>query len=106
MQTAREVYGVNPVIFLAIYLGCAPVFYYSLYRTVRSLAVKQGSQTMLWGAVFLCSNIAPFVYVLLFGRNIPWWVYAVIAVLVGQGVLSLGMKLRKGRAEGGPASSR
>jgi hypothetical protein len=105
MQTAREVYGVNPVIFLAIYLGCAPVFYYSLYRTLRALAGKQGRQVMLWSAIFLCSNIAPFVYVLLFGRNIPWWVYAVIAVLVGQGMLSLVIRFRKGRAGGVSSSS-
>jgi hypothetical protein len=39
----------------------------------------------------------------LFGRNLPWWVYGIIAVLVGQGVYSLVMKLR-GKAAAGAKS--
>ena len=100
LQTAREDYGVNPVVFVAIYLLCVPVFYYSLFRTLRALAKRQGKELLLWSAVFLCTNVAPFLYVLVFGRNIPWWVYVIIAVLVGQGVLSLVLKLRKRPAAG------
>lgn len=95
MQTAREDYGVNPVVFLAIYLACVPIFYYSLFRTLRALAKRLGMEILLWSAVFLGANVAPFLYVLLFGRNIPWWVYLVFAVLIGQGVLSLVLKLRR-----------
>ncbi|MBN1954422.1 MAG: hypothetical protein JW900_05150 [Anaerolineae bacterium] len=95
MQTAREDYGVNPIVFLVIYLACVPVFYYSLFRTLRALARRRGRELLLWSAVFLGANAAPFLYVLLFGRNIPWWVYLVFAVLIGQGVLSLVLKLRR-----------
>jgi hypothetical protein len=95
IQTARDTYGVNPVVFLGIYLVCVPIFYYSLVRTFRALAKKLGKEVMLWSAIFLCANVAPFLYVLFFGRNIPWWVYGIIALLIGQGVLSLVMKLRR-----------
>jgi hypothetical protein len=95
IQVARDTYGVNPIIFLAIYLGCAPFFYYSLFRTLRALAKKLGKEVMLWSAVFLCATVAPFLYVLFFGRNLPWWVYAIIALLIGQGVVSLVRKLRR-----------
>jgi hypothetical protein len=95
MTTAQDVYGVNPIIFLVLYLGCAPIWYYSLYRTLRSLARKRGDEIMLWSAVFLASTVAPFVYVVLFGHNMPWWVYLLIVILVGQGVLSLVLKLRQ-----------
>ena len=94
MQTARDNYGVDPVIFLVIYLGAAPVFYYSLFRMIRATAKKLGKEVMLWSAVFMCANVAPFFYVLFFGRNLPWWVYGVIALLIGQGVFSLVKKLR------------
>jgi len=100
MQTARDNYGVDPVIFLVIYLGSAPVFYYSLFRMIRAAAKRLGKQVMLWSAVFLCANVAPFLYVLLFGRNLPWWVYGIIAVLIGQGVYSLVTKLRSKPAAG------
>jgi hypothetical protein len=94
-QAARQNYGVNPVIFVVIYLGSVPIFYYSLFRTLRALAKKYGNELMLWSAIFLCANLAPFLYVLLFGRNMPWWVYGIIALLIGQGVISLIMRLRK-----------
>ena len=100
MQIARDNYGVNPVIFLIIYLGCAPVFYYSLFRTLRALAKKRGKEVMLWSAIFMCSTVAPFIYVLFFGRNIPWWVYGIVAILIGQGILSFLMKLRRNTTSG------
>ena len=95
MQAARERYGVDPFIFIAIYVASAPPWYFSLFRMLRSLATKRMNEVMLWSAVFLGSTVAPFLYVLLFGHNIPWWVYAMIAVLVGQGALTLAQKLRR-----------
>ena len=93
MQVARDDYAVNPIIFLVIYLISAPFFYYSLFRLIRALAKRLGKEVRLWSAVFLCANVAPFVYVLLFGRNLPWWVYGIIALLIGQGVFSLVRKV-------------
>lgn len=100
LHVARDTYGVNPVVFLVIYLVCTPIYYYSLFRTLRALAKKLAKEIMLWSTVFLCTNVAPFLYVLLFGRNIPWWVYIIIAILIGQGVLFLVLKLRRGPAAG------
>ena len=105
MQTARDNYSVNPVVFLVIYLGSAPVFYYSLFRMIRALAKRLGNQIMLWSAIFLCANVAPFVYVLLFGRNLPWWVYGIIALLIGQGVFSLVRKLLAKPADRAPVGA-
>jgi hypothetical protein len=99
-HVARDTYGVDPIVFLVIYLVCVPIFYYSLFRTLRALAKKLVKEIMLWSAIFLCTNIAPFLYVLFFGRNIPWWVYGIIAILIGQGVLSLVLKLRRGSTAG------
>ncbi len=100
MKTSRDVYNVDPMIFLGIYLVSVPVFYYSLVRTIRALAKGLRAEVTRWSTVFLCAVAAPFVYVLLFGRNLPWWVYAIIAALIGQGVLSLIRKLRSGSAAG------
>ena len=100
MQASRDTYHVDPVVFLVIYLASVPVFYYSLVRTIRALAKRQGTEAMRWSAVFLCAVVAPFVYVLLFGRNLPWWVYGIIVVLVGQGVWSMVRTLR-GKAAAG-----
>jgi ABC-type Co2+ transport system permease subunit len=95
MHSAQENYAVNPVAFLVIYLVSVPFFYYSIYRMVRALARRRQQEILLWSTVFLGSAAAPFLYVLVFGRNLPWWVYVVIAVLIGQGVYSLIRRLRK-----------
>jgi fatty acid desaturase len=94
MKQAINHYGVNPVIFLVIYLISGPFFYYSLFRVVQALARKRSKEALVWAAVFLCATIAPFIYVLLFGRNLPWWVYGIIALIIGYGVFSLIRKLR------------
>ena len=104
MRAARANYGVDPIIFLVIYLVSVPFFYYSLFRMVRALARKLRNEVMIFSSIFLASTIAPFVYVLFFGRNLPWWVYGVVALLIGQGVYSLVRKLTKKQAPS-PASS-
>jgi len=101
LRAARENYGVDPIVWLVISTAAAPLFYYSIYRLVKALAKKRGNEIMLWSAVFLAATIAPYLYVLLFGRNLPWWIYGAVALLVGQGVFSLVRKLVK--KPGGPA---
>ena len=100
MRAARDTYSVDPVVFLLIYLVSAPVFYYSLFRMIRALARRLGKEAALWSSVFLCAVVAPFLYVLFFGRNLPWWVYGIIALLIAQSILSLAMKLRGKSASG------
>jgi len=95
-------YAVNPWIFVLLLLACAPFFYYSIYRLLRALAREERSRVMVWSTVFLASTILPFVYVLAFGRNLPWWVYGVLVLLVGQGVYSLLRKLRGGSSRRSP----
>jgi len=94
-QIACETYGVNPIIFISIYIICVPIFYYSLIRTFRAIAKKLGKEIMIWSIIFLCANVAPFLYVMMFGRNIPWWVYIIIILLIGQGILSFIIRIRK-----------
>jgi hypothetical protein len=89
MRTARANYGVDPLAFLMIYLASVPFFYYSIFRMVRALARKLKNEIMLWSTIFLASTVAPFLYVLFFGKNLPWWMYGFIAMLIGQGVYSL-----------------
>jgi len=100
-ETIRAEYVVNPYVFLALLVVCAPFFYYSIYRLVRALAAKKSDLVVRWSSVFLLATATPYLYVLLFGRHMPWWVYPVLAVLLGQGVFSLVRKLRKGRGNAG-----
>lgn len=95
MEMASTRYGVNPIVFLVMYVGMAPFWYYTIYRTIRAVAKKNGRDMMLWGAICLVVTVAPYVYVLIFGRNMPWWIYIIVGLLVGQGIYSLVRKLTK-----------
>ncbi len=92
-RAALERYGVDPIVWFIIATAASPVFYYSIYRLVKAVARKQGNEIMIWSTVFLASTVAPYIYVLIFGRNLPWWVYAAMALLVGQGVFSLARRI-------------
>jgi len=95
MEIARTQYGVNPVVFLILYVVPAPFWYYTIFRTIRAVAKKNSRDLMLWGMICLVLTIQPYVYVLIFGRNMPWWIYIIIGLLVAQGIFSLVRKLTK-----------
>lgn len=97
MNAAHTTYGVDSVVFLVIYVGAGPFFYYSIFRTLR--AIKKGLKTelTLWSTMLMAATAAPFVYVLFFGHNMPWWVYVVIGLLIAQGAYTLVRRLVRNR---------
>ena len=95
MASVRLQYHVNPAMFLGLIVACAPFFYYSIYRLVRAVAKKEKGQVALWSSVFLAATSVPYLYVLLFGRNLPWYIYGFFLALIGQGVYQLIKKIRK-----------
>ena len=95
---SRAQYSVNPWVFLGLMVACAPCFYYSLYRLVRAVAQKDKHRIAIWSSVFLTATAVPYLYVLFFGRNLPWYIYLILAALIAQGVYSLVKKIRNPRA--------
>ena len=91
----RETYRVNPLIFMALYSGSGPLFYYALYRIARAVRRTLYREMNVWLGVVLASTAAPFVYVLAVGRNVPWWAYAALAVLLLQGVVPMIRRLTR-----------
>jgi len=94
MRAARETYSVDPIVFVVLLVACAPFFYFSIYKLIRAIAKKSSNGIALWASVFLGSAALPYLYVLVFGRNMPWWIYIIIGLLVAQGVYTLVKKLR------------
>jgi hypothetical protein len=87
-------YGVDPVIFGSIYVGGIPLFTLSLWWLIRS--IRQHKPVVLpvlsTGFFFLSA----YLYLIVVGRNIPWWVYGLIAALVAYGVYATWQKIKKG----------
>ena len=91
--TVSASYGVNPYLFIALTTICAPAFYFSIYRLTKALATRQRRHVSTWSTVFLGAAALPYGYVLVYGRNLPWWIYLVLGVLLAQGFASLVRKL-------------
>ena len=101
--STRATYGVDPVVFLIISTVNAPFFYYAAFRLVKAAAKRDTAHLPLWATLFLAAVVVPYVYVLFWGHNLPWYVYVAMGLLVGQGVWTLVRKLRR---KGGPPSDR
>ena len=70
MRTTRETYGVDPVAFRHLPRDRAVLLLLDLSH-VAALARRRQQEIIVWSMVFLGATAAPFVYVLLFGRNLP-----------------------------------
>ena len=79
-------YGVDPVVFGTIYVGAIPFFLLSISWLVgRSRA---GGSIAL---PLLCAGfcfVSAYLYLAIAGHDIPIWVWAVLALLIGYGLLS------------------
>jgi len=88
-----EEYGVNPVIFGIIYVGAIPFFTLSLawivrnYRRNKSIVLPALSATLFF--------ISAYLYLIVVGQNVPWWVYGVVVMMVLYGGYSAYKKVRR-----------
>ncbi len=95
LQAVRDNHGVDPVIWIILKAVSLPALSYSCYRIGRALS-REGVQEVVFWSVFLSfSLVAPYIYIMLFGRNLPWWAYAGVCLLLGQNVYFLMRRLRR-----------
>jgi hypothetical protein len=85
-------YHVDPIIFGSIYVGAIPFFFLSLLWLTSNIK-KQKPVVLPVLSSGLCF-ISAYVYLIIAGRNIPAWVYLVIACLVAYGSYSTFQKIR------------
>ena len=86
-------YGVNPYIFGAIYVGAIPFFLATVAWMVRRKRRGQPIALQIIIAGFLA--MSAYIYLIFAGRNLAWWVYAIIAALVLYSIWSLIKKVRE-----------
>ena len=86
-------YGVNPIIFAAIYVGAIPFFTLSIAWLVRNIRSGKPTTLPILSAGFFF--VSAYIYLLIAGRNIPVWVYALIVGLIVYGAYSTYLKINK-----------
>ncbi len=76
-------YNVNPYIFAGIYVGAIPFFLASIGWLVKRARAGRSTvvPTMLAGFFF----VSAYLYLAIFGQDIPLWVWIFLAVLIAYG---------------------
>jgi hypothetical protein len=93
ITTLGAEYGVNPFIFAGIYVGAIPFFTFSVGWLVRNLRRGRPATMPVLSAGFFF--ISAYLYLLIAGRNIPLWVYGLIAAMIVYGAYSTIRKIKK-----------
>lgn len=76
-------YGVDPVVFAAIYIGAIPFFLLFSGLGVRRL--RAGRSAAPWIVAAGLCFVSAYLYLAVVGHGIPVWVWALLAVLVAYG---------------------
>lgn len=85
-------HNVDPVLFAILYFGSIPPYMGSMFWAVKNH--KRGSGVALPVISTLFFFILPALYVAVFGKDVAWWVYAIIAFMVIYGSYSVIVKLK------------
>ncbi len=85
-------YGVNPLIFGGIYIVAIPFFSLSVGWIIRNY--RKGKSIAVPAMFALFFFISAYLYLIIAGRNVPWWVYAVVILMVAYGAFSTVRKIQ------------
>ena len=85
-------YNVNPYIFGGINICAIPFFSLFLYQTVKRIRNKKPFVLPALLAGFF--YISGYLYLIIVGKNIPFWVYIFIIIIVACGIYSTLKKMK------------
>ncbi|MCK4941445.1 hypothetical protein KAS45_05075 [candidate division WOR-3 bacterium] len=94
----EQQYGINPIVFAVIYFAGVMPFWLSIYKIIAGLKSKNLVQVRTFGIVLAVIIIAPFTYVAIFGRNLPFWFWFVAAAVIGYTCYSVFRRIKSARA--------
>jgi len=85
-------HNVNPILFAILYVGSIPPYMGSMVWAVKNHRRKKGIALPVISTMFFF--ILPALYIAFFGKNVAWWVYAIIIFMVVYGSYSVYSKLK------------
>ena len=87
-----ESHNVNPIIFGTLYLISIPPYLGSMGWAVQRLRKKEPVFIPIISTMFFF--IMPALYVLIFGRNVAWYIYVIIGIMIVYGTFNSFRKFR------------
>lgn len=97
LRQVRTEHGVNPVIFAIIYFSGIVPFWLSIYNILSAIGNKRYRQAGTFGVILGIVVIAPFIYVALFGHDLPVWFWIVALVVIAYTVHSVVARVKRAR---------
>lgn len=88
-----ESYGVDPLVFGAIYVGAIPFFLLSAAWLVKRRRAGRSTVVPMMAAGFFF--VSAYLYLAVVGHNIPIWVWVFVAALIGYGAWSAVRDIRR-----------
>ncbi|MFA6082527.1 MAG: hypothetical protein WC773_03915 [Patescibacteria group bacterium] len=79
---AIDQYHVNPIIFIVIYVVTYIPCWLIVFKIVKMFKHKNTESLYFYILLELALLLMPYLYVLLFGRNLPIWAYLLLFVLI------------------------
>ncbi|MTI86389.1 MAG: ABC transporter permease [Balneolaceae bacterium] len=86
-------YGVNPIVFGSIYVGAIPFFTLSIAWLIRNYRKNKSIILPTLSASFFF--ISAYLYLIIVGHNVPWWVYGVVVLMIVYGGYTTTKKVRR-----------
>jgi hypothetical protein len=77
-KTLGEKYNVDPIIFVGIHVVATPLFAAAVWWILHNIKKKRSLviPAIVATVIFNSANI----YLVIMGKNIPWWVYALLCL--------------------------
>jgi len=82
LNSIEQGYSVNPIIFAVLYFGTFIPCWYFVFRIIWALKNREVNKLLWYFFIELFLLALPYLYVLIWGRNIPFWVYIILALLI------------------------
>jgi hypothetical protein len=86
-------YNVNPFIFGGIYLGAIPLFSFSIAWLIRNYRRGESIIMPVISAIFFFTSA--YIYLIIVGKNVPFWVYGAVVLLIVFGAYSTIKNIRR-----------
>lgn len=102
LSALADIYNVEPAVFIFIYIVSIPFYYYPMLRINkfikdRSDRKKLEDDILISVIVNRLAWAAPYFYVIIFGRNLPVWIYFAIFIYLFVGVVYFINRMKKGK---------
>lgn len=92
-----EFHNINPVVFGVLYVGTIPLYLASIGWIIKNQ--RAGKAILLPAISTIFFFFLPAFYVAFFGRNVAWYIYVIMAILIIYGSFSLFQKIQSKKEE-------